>query len=73
MMNRIQDIIIIKASGPTAGRISPDLKANRMEMPEFPGRPVNSSLYIEDIHYRAETVTPILKGIPGYWHGHVKN
>lgn len=71
MMNRTQDIL--KASKPAASRRVPALEVKEIEIPEFPPPSGDSSLYIEEIHRRAEIVTPVLKGIPGYLPGHRKN
>jgi BON domain len=70
-MNRTQNRF--KESRPPVEEKSTDLKPKRTEFPDFPAFSGDSSLYIEEIHYRAETVTPVLKGIPGYLHGNGKN
>jgi hypothetical protein len=71
MMNRTQDIL--RASKPPASRTLPDLESKETEIPEFPGCAGTPSVYSAEILLRAETVTPVLKGIPGYLLGHVKN
>jgi hypothetical protein len=53
-------------------RRPPGLNAEIKEIPAFPPCCGDSSLYIEEIHHRAETVTLILKGIPGYSRDHIK-
>jgi hypothetical protein len=71
VMNKTRDIL--RATKPPTATTSPDLKAKSTENSGLPGCSGNSSLYIEEIHFRAETVTPILKEIPGYLLGHEKN
>jgi hypothetical protein len=46
-----------------AGRTSSDLTAKRNDLPEFSPRSETISLYIEEIHNRAEAMTPLLKEI----------
>lgn len=45
------------------------MKAKEMEIPEFPPCTGELSIYFGEIHYRAEAVTPVLKGIPGFLPG----
>jgi hypothetical protein len=69
-MKRTRDIFK-EARSPAASLAA--VKAQRTEFPEFPPCSNDSSIYIDEIHYRAETVTPVLAEIPGYSSGHDKN
>jgi hypothetical protein len=68
MMKRTRDIFK-KTRSPASGTLA-DVEAKRREISPCSN---DYSLYIEEIHYRAETVTPVLMGIPGYLPGHDKN
>jgi hypothetical protein len=46
-----------------AGKTPADLTAKENGLPEFPLRPKADSLYMDEIHHRAETMTPLLQGI----------
>jgi hypothetical protein len=63
----------LKEAKSLGGRALSDLKAKRTEIPKFPPCGGDSSLYIEEIHHRADTVTAVLKEIPGYSGCHSEN
>jgi hypothetical protein len=46
-----------------AGKTSRDLREKKNDLPEFPPCSEAVSLYIEEIHNRAETMTPLLREI----------
>ncbi len=70
-MNRTRKTF--KASGPAANRRASGSDAKETEIPEFPHCSGDPSLYVAEIHCRAETVTPVLKEIPGYLPDHENN
>lgn len=70
-MNKTRDIL--KESGLLARRTLFALTGKENKLLEPPRFSDNALVFIDKIHVRAETVTPILKGIPGYPSAHFKN